>query len=269
MLLVLASPNDQTAIRFAAYARASGAPCLITDQVNSVDLRVAAERDGRTISEIRFPGESAPVEGVLSRVWAPVLSSTSDSQFQAAETLACWWSVLACFPGPVINRPSRTGFVPNLDLSLLNRSDSNIQLAPVCLGTSPPIHSADSQLNVHRVRDGQFIGRISSDTTVSLNEDELHIFTQFDPLQTIHVLLAGNRVFDLSNERGQVAPTLEAQLLPILAQLQARNATFSFIVLQRDTMGVRLLHASPFPGVHHYRHIESQVHEGLLEYLTS
>jgi hypothetical protein len=100
-----------------------------------------------------------------------------------------------------------------------------------------------------------------------MDEHEVHVFVPFDPSRTMHILLAGDRVFDLSNYSGRVKPKLAQQLHPLISELQRRHATFSLVILEQGT-DLHILHADAFPGVHQYRHVEGHVHHALLKYLT-
>jgi hypothetical protein len=119
----------------------------------------------------------------------------------------------------------------------------------------------------HRLRDGWFLGHLDAESTI-LDSHEVHIFRSFDPNQTLHILLAGNRIFNLTNYSGQVEPRFVQRLQPLVSELRHRHATFSLVVLEQTMTELRMLHANAFPGVHHYRHIEPDVHQALVDYLV-
>jgi hypothetical protein len=269
MLLVLAHENDETAKRFVAYAKASGVACVMPLQVTGIDLCVTAERDRQVVVEICIGKERTPVHAVLNRGLPFPDDSCTDVQFRVAETLAAWWSALACFAGPVVNRPSRLGFIPNLEAWSLVRSVSNIKLAPIYIATGHCIPLSEPCVNVHLLRDGRYLGKISKSSSVRLNKHDMHVFTGFDPTQTVQLLLAGNRIFNLTRGPSCISPILEDQLDYLIKYLRTNDATFSLLVLQQDADRLRLVHATSFPGVQQYQYMEADVHRALLEYLNS
>ena len=81
--------------------------------------------------------------------------------FVQAEIMASWWSILGNFTGQVINRPSRSGFFPNTDLLSLSESTSCIKLpSDIVYSECPPWLSKDTTINVHRLRDNKYVGRV-------------------------------------------------------------------------------------------------------------
>src|SRR6201999_3677871 len=79
----------------------------------------------------------------------------SEVQFAAFERLAGWWSALALFPGPVINRPTRFGYLPRLDLpafgSVISELTCRSEWSDLSTGRkSVPRCSNDVRTNIHR-----------------------------------------------------------------------------------------------------------------------
>ena len=67
---------------------------------------------------------------------------------------------------------------------------------------------------------------------------------------------------------GAPSPGLATRVQPLVRELRRRQATFSRVILGWSGEELQLLQATAFPGVHHYRHLENDVHRALLEYLT-
>ncbi len=266
MILILAQEGDETADRFAAYARSAGVHCGLTRDIADIRVSVATERDRRVSVWLHAAGHPVPVEGVLSR--GLLFSWQDDRPFKCSETLAWLWCALAYFPGPVVNRPSRLGFFPNLDLLSLAQAVPHISLAPSLIATNPTMLPGP-EVNVHRLRDGAFLGRVHPRASVADQDEELRLFRSFDPQRTRTIILAGEQIFDLAQPAGGVAPATEARLRPLIKELKRRNCTFGSLVLQDGEGGLRLLHASTFPLVHQYESLEPEVHHALLEYLLS
>ncbi|NUP00983.1 MAG: hypothetical protein HOW71_24490 [Nonomuraea sp.] len=112
-LLVPASAEDVTMARFAEFAGRSGVPTLVTSAFDRVTVSVRAERD-RT-HDVRILVDGAEVRGVLNRGPGPMDGFGPSREFAAAEAVSAWWSTLALWPGPVINRPARHGFFPEFE----------------------------------------------------------------------------------------------------------------------------------------------------------
>src|SRR5438094_7598265 len=100
-----------------------------------------AERDGRTTIDLRVGPKQTLVTAILNRGISTSSGSTAEAQFRAAEGLASWWSVIACFPGPVVNRSSRQGFVPNVEVLSVAAAVPGLSLSPGFISTDPCIVS--------------------------------------------------------------------------------------------------------------------------------
>jgi hypothetical protein len=112
-LLVLASAQDLTMARFADFAGRSGVPALVTSAFDRITVSLRAERD-RT-HRVRILVDGAEVCGVLNRGLGPMDGFGPSREFAASEAVSAWWSTLALWPGPVINRPTRHGFFPDFE----------------------------------------------------------------------------------------------------------------------------------------------------------
>jgi hypothetical protein len=272
MILILSQTNDETARRFKEDALGSGVDCLIVNDWNDVKLGITVERDRAVRLELTAGESGRHVTGILNR-GVPPAGSSPEEVFQAAESLASWWSLLFSFPGPVVNRSSRMGFLPNVDNLSLARAVPGLRLPSAVVSTQNYNSYAESVItesviNVHRVRDGQYLGRLGARSTV-LDRAEVHLFTPFDPNKIAHILVAGNHVFDLSNYSGSVDSHLMYHMKPLIKELHRRHATFALLILENAPAGFRLLHATAFPGYGQYHYFSARVHAALLEYLTA
>jgi hypothetical protein len=265
MLLVLASPADRAADRFAEWARVAGVDCVRPLDWRDVHVSVRAGRDCASQVDILVGAENAPADAVFSRGLPLAWTTDETERFRYAEVAATWWTALAGFRGPVVNRPTCAGYPPPLDAGFLAaavpglRSRSVIAPPRVDLAGGPVV-------NVHRLRDGLFIGRLGE--SLVLDEDELYVYTPFDPIRVVRLLVAGRRSFDLSQPDGRVDGELGERLQPLVCELRRQEATFSlaFVEVTRDHL--YLLNATTYPPVHQYQHIEDAVHHALLEVLA-
>lgn len=260
MLLILAQPGDETADRIAAFARQAGVPCRRLNHCREVEVSVRAERHGAVRVDL-----APAARAVLNRGLPLDREDSDDGDFRRAEMIATWWSALAAFPGPVVNRPTLAGFLPRLETVSLAAAVPDL-LAPGYIGPPGCDLPAAPAVNVHRLRDAAYLGRHGP--ALALDEDELYVYTPFDPDRVVRLLLAGERVFDLDSGNGDLDPGMAKRLGPLLQELRRRQATFSRVVLGWSGDELHLLQATAFPGVHQYRRLENEVHRALLEYLT-
>src|SRR5665213_1333172 len=197
VLLILAGAEDRTAQRFGASAERLGIPCAIPRSAAEVGMRMLAERDGTVSCRLSIGEEQQPVRAVLNR-GLPF----SDQPFVEAELMASWWAALACFPGPVINRPSRDGFLPNPDVLRLASPESGIELPPIRIATSRELAIHAPATHLRRLSDGGHAGSFAAVPEAGFDDGEVYAATRFDPSRTCQVLVAGNEFFDLSHENG-------------------------------------------------------------------
>jgi len=254
MLLVLAPPEDEVATRFERMVRSRGVG-VARAAIGTVSMQVELTRSGTASVELRALG--ARVHGVLNRG----LSIDSESQFEDSERLAAWWSALAYFPGPVVNRPSRLGFLPELDVLSLVERVPNLDLAPMHIGSKTPPSLTGSITNIHSARDGRFLGRGNLH-----GEEELCLFTGFDPERTCRILWAGDKSF--ATDIKPSASIGAAGVIKALGkELRSLSATFSLVVLQVSSSSIELVHATPVPNLSNFMELEEDVYEALLNHL--
>ncbi len=266
LILLQGQPDDETLVRFAAFAEKQGQTCVITPAWSDLDCSVQVERTGSVT--VRLEKDGIPFQGIINRGAPPAQPANAEQVFLEAESLATWWSALACFPGPVINRPSRWGFVPHLELLTLARLVPGVVLAPAVFSTTPVRSPGGPEVNIHRVRDRSYLGRFSALSACDFQRD-VYVSTSFNPEQTRALLLVGRRLFDLSTAEGEVAPELSELLAPCIQALQQRQATFCSLIIEWSEAGLRFLSLNAFPLYHHYQRLAGHVHQALLEYLQS
>jgi hypothetical protein len=265
-ILLLGQPNDETLVRFAAFAEKHGQACVIAPTWSDLNCSVQVERTGSV--RVRLEKDRTPFQGIINRGVSPAQPADADQIFLEAESLATWWSALACFPGPVINRPSRWGFVPHLELLTLARLVPGVVLAPAVLSTTPVRPAGGPEVNIHCVRDRSYVGRFSSLSARDYPRD-VYVSTAFDPERTRALLLVGQRLFDLSTPTGEVERELSELLVPCVQVLQQRQATFCSLIIEWNEAGLRFLSLNAFPLYYHYQRLAERVHQALLEYLQS
>jgi hypothetical protein len=273
MLLILGYRHDETAAAFSVDAWAAGVECMRMCDPAEVEATVRAERDGSVKVELRAgsshgdPPSNGTVTAVLNRGLPLSWGADGDEGFRNSEVFAAWWTALAFFPGPVVNRPTLGGFSPYVDVLSLARAVENVSSRGF-IGPSGDTYSENGAVNIHRVRDGLHMGRLADHPVL---DDELYLFTPFDRRRVARLLLAGRRVFDLGNPSGTVAPGLAGRVQPLVRELLRREALFCSLVVEEapEEDALYLLQTSALPSVHQYRHIAAEVHRALLDYLSS
>jgi hypothetical protein len=261
-ILVSCNPADETARRFAVFAREHGAN-IAYGSAGQV-LSIVADRDGS--AHVTLDGvDGAQIGGVWNRGFSD--PDASDDPFLQAEWLAAWWSALALFRGRVINRPSLEGFFPNVDCLSLTRSVPGLSVRKVEIRTGSEPGNADTgPVNVHRISDGHFVGRLPG--RLNLLDSEWYAFTPFNPSCVARILIAGDETFHLAMGSDRLQEQFADQILALRAELGRRCAHFCLLVLEARQETLHLLSASLFPHVTQYGHLENQVHLALLDYLS-
>ncbi|MEU6864292.1 hypothetical protein ABZ924_13615 [Streptomyces sp. NPDC046876] len=291
-ILVLAPPDDETARRFGRFAEGRGHRVVAPTGFGEVAVTVTADRNAAPRVELSTAGER--IRAVFHRGLPPPEapdgpSAAAEAAFAYAESIAVWWSVLALWPGPVVNRPSPAGFVPHLDpltaAGLPGMAMPPSSITSAAPGPVPPLMpraAPGERINVNRVRDGAFLGHGTAakhggegggegegKDEEEGDETEVLRFTCFDPERTRHVLLAGDEEFDLSDPTGAFAPGHRARLAPLLTRLRALGATFAVVVVQPEGERTRLLDISCHPVHRQFAHLEHRVFEAVLNALPA
>lgn len=251
---------------FFAFATEAGVDCVMPVDLNQIELNILSERNGEVKVMLYTNEKSTPIHSILNR-GLPITDSSGENQFQFSETLASWWTALACFEGKVINRPSQSGFLPQMDL--LSLVTPQIKLTATYVSSNNLIELQRPQINLHLLRNRELIQMTNDLRNVQLNQQEVYFITGFDPTRTLHILRAGESIINLSNYSGQISSSLNKQLVPLIECLTEKSALLSLVVLERTEQELCLIHATPFPTLNHYKHLSHKVNHSLLEYLIS
>jgi len=265
MFLILAGPDDQAAHGFAAWLSARRIPHAWSHDGCDVRLTTHASRAGETRGCLTLAGETGatPVRAVPNR-GIRLACVEPDERFRWGEVTAAWWTALALFDGPVVNRPTRRSFLPDLGLASLEACLPRL-VVPSTIG--PPDAAPDAPcVNVHRLRDSAYLGRLSSE--LILDEDELYRYTPFNPRGVHRMVVAGRRIFDVGCPGGAVGDALAALLEPLLLELLRREALFCSVVVDVEGGRPALLEATPVPQPRHYAHLADLVHGALAEFVA-
>jgi hypothetical protein len=255
-LLVVAADTDGTARRFADFANSSGVATVLTAGFGRVGVTVRATRNRACTARITFDG--VDVRGVLTRgigEWGQ--ESDPERAFISSEKYAAYWSVLALWPGPVVNRPSPDGFFPRLDPLELVRVGAVAAPRTVILndGTAP----------------GNDVYRLPGWTRVDVDLPR----SRFDVVQVcdsdstrVHrVLVAADAAFEVGGSERRLEPDVADLVAPVLAWLRHNDIGFADFTIEHDGGIPRLLDVSCFPSHHLFPHIEEQVYAALLNRL--
>jgi hypothetical protein len=139
-------------------------------------------------------------------------------------------------------------------------------LAPgrIASGSWPPLSAP--RVNAHVMRDGRYLGhRNGSDRAgTALPANEVCVFTGFDPSRVVHVIVAGDADLHLFGAAGPLPAAAGPAVARLTSHLRALEAGFSLLVLEAREDGVRLVHATAFPGWRQYEPRAADVHEAVL-----
>jgi hypothetical protein len=263
VLLILAKQNDLTADKLLKYFKSKNIKCIKSDNTEKFTITVIANRKSSFKSGIIYRNKY-PITSILNR---GINFNSQINSFESSEVFAAWWSCLACFKGKVINRPSRIGFIPFTDVNLITNEVKQLQLPPLAYSSDIKFLSSDkgSVINIHSLNNYNFLGRLSDQT--SLQKDDVYVFTNFTPEKVVFLLIAGNDIYELSTPDGELK-TLPKKITQQLKRALLRyNANFHLVVLEKNNHIYSLVHTSPFPTYHQYKHLEIKIHFSLYKYL--
>jgi len=208
-----------------------------------------ADRAGRRVRAVVNRGLAAP-DGA--------------DPFLGSEWLAAWWAALRHFDGPVVNRPGRDGFLPEpwpwrLEGALAGFAPSGVRVADraEACETAP-------RTTVHRLASGAYAGCFDEREQARLAPGEVYALTPLDPRRTSHLLLAGERCFDLVSGEPLDERRLGEPLERLLALLRAREALLAGVLVELADEGPRLLRVLPAPAVPQRPDLEQAAHAALL-----
>lgn len=264
MVLILARKDDFTANMLKDHFKNLNIPCVLSNQMNKFQFGLTADCYGETWLSLQY-GENT-ISSIINRGMA-----TDEDTFNNSETTAAWWSVMASFKGPVINRPSRLGFLPFVESNVITKQLNYLQPARIVYSnTAAELAFEDDPLltcNIHSAYNNKYLGHLVADSC--LNDDEAYKFTGFNLDNTHSFLIAGDDHYCLSHPEGITSPEFEPVLTDIKTELQKYNANFYYLVLEDTEQGYCLTHTSPFPSYELYKHIADQVEHSLYKYLLS
>lgn len=256
-LLVIAPDSDETAARFAGFAVRQGIPAVVADGFGRVGVSVRATRD--RVCATRLTLDGTDVGGVLNRGiggWSE--EADPDRSFAAAETYAAFWSAVALWPGPVVNRPSERGFFARLD-----------PLEPAGAGLVEPPRTVI-------LNDGSAPGddvcRIPEWTAVAPDAPRSRFdvvqITDRNPARSRRFVVAGTGVFEVGAAAGAPGEETADRVAPIVGWLCSRGMGFADFTVELEGEVPRLTDVSCWPSHHLFAHLENAIYTALLSELT-
>ncbi|MET8994404.1 hypothetical protein [Amycolatopsis sp. NPDC004169] len=255
-LLVIAPDADETAARFAAFATAQGHPAVVAHGFGrvAVSVRVTRERTCRA----RLTVDGAEVAGILNRGtggWSE--EPDPDRAFAAAETYAAFWSAVALWPGPVVNRPSEHGFFARLD--------------PLELAGTGAVEPPRTVILNDGSAPGREVYRIPEWTVVdpAVPRSRFDVVQIGDPGRARRFLVAGAEVFEVGDASGRLDAETADRVAPIVTWLRGRGAVFADFRVELDAGVPRLADVSSWPGHDLFPDREDRVYAALLAGLAS
>ena len=194
--LILAAETDAGAADITDRFEEAGVPiarCDLSDTRTSFSVQVT--RTGAPTVHIHR-GDGMPVGAIVNRGGFELPCDASpEARYAAYERLAAWWAALALFPGPVINRPTRYGFMPVLDaLDLAKRIDGVCvashwtELAQASDSVPAPTNPAPRGTNIHRMHSGEWV---HPDDWSSESGSMVVCVTRFDPEAVFRLVVVG------------------------------------------------------------------------------
>jgi hypothetical protein len=256
-LLVIAPDTDETAARFAGFAAGQGVPAVVEHGFGRVGVSVRATRDRACRTSLTFDG--AEVSGILNRGtggWGD--EPGPDRAFAGAETYAAFWSAVALWPGPVVNRPSERGFFARVDPLELVAAGAVAPPRTVILNDG----SAPGR-DVYRIP-----GWTAVDPEAPRGRFDVVQITDRDPARTRRILVAGAEVFEVDETEARLDPETADRMAPVVAWLRRRGLEFADFTMEAAAGGPRLVDVSCWPGHHLFPALEDQVYAALLRRLA-
>jgi hypothetical protein len=277
VIAILTSERDYTATILLEYLQSHGVSAGLIGNCEGFSVTIQQNPDGSSNVRLLSRESSEEFTGVVNRLeWNEESSASEAIQFAAQETMAALWAALGLTVKPVVNRPSRWGFHPQVSRV------SNL-VCPHVFSTKPDIFVAlpprESRMpsltikdsaNVYRVLDGIHVGRYDRLSSLSGANDVFRVIP-FRRGKVRRLLTAGNHLFDLFPEAGVYDVSDVPGYQALLASLRAAEATFTSIVLEEDASNCStrpvLLQFSPFPLYEQFAHIDDLVFSSLLSFL--
>lgn len=256
-LLVIAPDTDGTAGRFADFANRGGVPTVVASEFGRVGITVHVTRD--RVCRTRITVDEVEVSGVLARGvgdWGH--EPDTQRAFISAERYAAFWSAVALWPGPVVNRPTTQGFFPRLD---------PLELAG-CGAVAPP--------RTVILNDGSAPGTTvyhlpswtMADPDAPRSRFDVVQISDTDPTRARRILLAGTDTFDVSTTGKRLSGDLADRVAPVVSWLRQSGMDFADFTVELEHGVTRLLDVSCWPDHHLFPLVEEQVYTALLNKLT-
>ena len=250
IIIVVARNGDLAAERFVSHARAHGVAVQQVTAWREISLAITSTREGDVTLDLRIAQTSEPISGILNRMPPTPLDPGPEERFRASEGTATWWSALAAFTGPVLNRPDPRGYLPPIHLPGFGARLLGLEQAPSTLASRPPTDIADADAHAHRP---------AHPTTQETAAPPGGAILRYSPAGPIgRLLVAGGQTFPLGH-----SPWLLPPRLPHGVPL------FAVLTLAPGEAGARLICADPIPRWEDYAHLADRVHGALLSALAT
>ena len=250
MIVVVARKSDLVAERFVGYARARGVAARQVTAWREVSMAITSTRAGDLALGLHLAETPGPISGILNRMPPAPLDDSSDERFRASEGIAAWWSALAAFPGPVLNRPDPRGYLPPIHLPDFGARLLGLEQAPSTLASRPPPAWGGTAMHIHT------LAHPTVRETAAPTGDAVLRYSPAGPIARL--LVAGGHAFPLDR-----SPWLSPPQPPREAPL------FAVLTLAPGEAGARLICTDPVPRWEDYAHLADSVHEALLESLAA
>lgn len=250
MIVVVTRKGDLVAERFVAHARARGVGARQVIAWREVSLAIASTREGDLALGLHLTEVPGPISAILNRMPPTPLDPSPDERFRASEGAAAWWSALAAFQGPVLNRPDPRGYLPPIHLPGFGARLLGLEQAPSTLASRPPPDRGGIAMHVHTLAH-PIVRETAAPTGGAI--------LRYSPAGPIaRLLVAGRHAFPLDH-----SPWLSPPQPPREAPL------FAVLTLALGEAGARLVCADPVPRWEDYAHLADSVHDALLEALAA
>ena len=271
-ILILANADDGAAHQVAGALRLRRLSVLVCDALDkTVEITISADRSGATEVTMRAGVHRQTIGAVINRGGiAKPLTSSSEGKFLLAERSALWWAALGLFDGPVINRPTESGFLPNGDVASLAGSVDGIGTGArwTTWPDTPSAQAAHGHVNYHRVWGGAPVAHQGPDRSLS-NEIPVGTILRATPFSrgsVDRILLAGDRMFTWSSFAEREFKWELA--LRELGSVVSAIGNYCLITLEHSGAKGCLLACDFFPTPDLYAHVADAAHDALAEYLT-
>jgi hypothetical protein len=250
-LLVIAPDTDETAARFAGFAGEHGVPAVVAQEFGRVGVSVHATRDRACRARLTLDG--VEVSGILNRgIGGWGADPDPDRTFAAAETYAAFWSAVALWPGPVVNRPSEHGFFARLD--------------PLELAAAGVVEPPRTVILNDGSAPGRDVYRIPEWTAVDPEapRSRFDVVQIGDPARTRRILVAGPEVFEVGGTERRLDGETAGRVAPIVAWLRRWGPAFADFTVEPAAGVPRLVDVSCWPGHDLFPDLADQVYAALL-----